>query len=79
MEKVLASGIVIFLAPPALCTDTMCVLHSGFGSYLTGMGTVGYKLSGGSASPGNRIEDVFALSTINIIGYGLCIIFMGMQ
>jgi hypothetical protein len=48
----------------------------GFGSYLLGLNTVGYELTGGSSTPGN-VGIVDSTSPKNIIGYGLCIIFIG--
>ena len=48
----------------------------GFGSYLEGLTTIGYNLTGGDSTPGNvGIYD--ANSAKSIIGYGLCIIFIG--
>lgn len=54
---------------PFLCT--------GFGSYIFGMTEVGYTLTGGDATPGNRLLDVIPLTTTRLIGYGMCIIFIG--
>ena len=48
----------------------------GFGSYLLGLGTIGYNLTGGDSTPGN-VGIVDATSPKNIIGFGLCIIFIG--
>ena len=48
----------------------------GFGSYLEGLNVIGYNLTGGASTPGNvGIYD--SNSAKNIIGYGLCIIFIG--
>jgi len=48
----------------------------GFGSYLLGLGTIGYELTGGDSTPGN-VGIVDATAPKNIIGFGLCIIFIG--
>ena len=48
----------------------------GFGSYLLGLNTVGYELTGGASTPGN-VGIVDSTSPKNIIGFGLCIIFIG--
>ncbi len=50
----------------------------GFGSYLLGLGTIGYELTGGDSTPGN-VGIVDATAPKNIIGFGLCIIFIGVQ
>lgn len=50
---------------------------AGFGSYIFGMSTVGYNLAGGDLTDGNRLTDTYVLSTGRIIGYGLCIVFIG--
>ena len=53
-----------------------CSLVPGFGSYLLGLNTVGYELTGGASTPGN-VGIVDSTSPKNIIGFGLCIIFIG--
>ena len=63
-----------------LRSDDVCagcaVWCLGFGSYLEGLTTIGYNLTGGDSTPGNvGIYD--ANSAKSIIGYGLCIIFIG--
>jgi len=63
-----------------LRSDGVCVACAvwclGFGSYLEGLTTIGYNLTGGDSTPGNvGIYD--ANSAKSIIGYGLCIIFIG--
>ncbi len=64
----------------SLRSDGVCIGCAvwclGFGSYLEGLTTIGYNLTGGDSTPGNvGIYD--ANSAKSIIGYGLCIIFIG--
>lgn len=60
----------------SVCATFAAVWCLGFGSYLLGLGTVGYNLTGGDSTPGN-VGIVDATAPGNIIGYGLCIIFIG--
>lgn len=41
------------------------------------MTEVGFTLTGGEDTPGNRLLDIIPLTTTRLIGYGLCIIFIG--
>lgn len=41
------------------------------------MSNIGYQLTGGDSTPGNRAIDTYEVTTWRIIGYGLCIIFVG--
>jgi hypothetical protein len=72
---------VYFAFAPSLITPFELRLASavwclGFGSYLEGLNIIGYNQTGGSSTPGNvGIYD--SNSAKNIIGYGLCIIFIG--
>lgn len=59
------------------CSLCGCTCATGFGSYNFGMTQVGYDLTGGDSTPGNRLEDIYELTATRIIGYGMCIIFIG--